>query len=223
MRYARLIPLPLLLAAMLLLPACGSEPTPEARFWAWFQENSRRLQDLETTRGSPLAQELGQRIEAFHPDLSFDLWGRPGKARELILTADGNLNAFPAVQVLGSAAPSLPGWTVTLFRPRRGTDVEINYDGFNLNPRACWFRIEPDDGRVGLYLFMPGLRRDNRGAAIGASFIMLDAAIGEFDAATRIGFVRHDPLPEDTIAAGLLPFRRFPEALDNYRSGSTSP
>jgi len=192
---------------------CRVAPTREAVFWTWFQGNASELAKLEVADG-PLADALAANLRAVDSGLVFELGGRAGEPRDFIISADGIADTFPAVERLAAAAPELAGWTVIAFRPRIGTGFLVRYDDFELKPDDLWFSTEPDGDRIGLHLYIAGLSEENRGVAIGASFIMLDSAIGEYDVVTKIGFIEHHPLPREPRLDGLSPFEALPAVVD---------
>mgnify|MGYP003578839364 CR=1 FL=1 len=77
-----------------------------------------------------------------------------------------------------------------------------------------WFRPEPDRGKVGLWLYLPGAEGAQRPRAQGAAFIMLDTVVGELATITKIGFIEFRELPIDPRRAGLRPIGDLPSVVD---------
>ena len=62
-------------------------------------------------------------------------------------------------------------------------------------------------------IYIRDLSPENKEKAIGASFILLDNALGEYLVATGIGFIEHKPLPDNPAARGLLPLSEIGEIV----------
>jgi len=88
--------------------------TPEQDFWDWFQANEETLFTF-----TPDLQEALDRIDRINAKMrnvhssmcsEVGLVLEEGGKRELIISADGNPDAFPAVERLFSQAPKLDRW-----------------------------------------------------------------------------------------------------------------
>jgi hypothetical protein len=189
-----------------------SRSNAPARFWEWFQRNSDRLYHFETDQESVFA-ELSGELARVHRGLAFEFGPEEGGRREFVVSADGIRAVFPAVQELVRAAPPLPGWKITAFRPPRGLDMSITIGAYSLSADDVWFAPRPAGRRIGLRLHVRGLNKRNEGLLGQAAFILLDSAIGEYAAGTRVGPVELRPLPDDPAAQGLHPLVAIGEVL----------
>ncbi len=189
-----------------------------ARFWEWFQQNIDRLDRFEEDPEA-LFHELSAELAKVHRGLTFELGpeGEDGR-REFVVSADGIRAVFPAVQELVHAAPPLPDWRITAFRPPRGTDVSVTLGGHTLSAEDVWFAAYPAGQRAGLRLHIRGLNKENERLLGQAAFILLDSALGEYAVETRIGPVELRPLPADPAAQGLQPLAAIGEALPQDRA-----
>jgi hypothetical protein len=196
------------LAALLSLVA----PTQaEQQFWRWFVTNSPRVRSIRSGH-EPIAGELAAQLTKVHRDLTWEV-GPPAAERELVISAAGLKEAFPAVKSLVAAKPPLPGWKIIAFRPRRTPSLTVQYGSYELDPASVWFRAEPDGGKVGLTVFVQGYVEDDQ-AAGQAVFLLLDNALGEYDVETRVGFIQIKPLAPEPAKKGLRPFLELPAAVD---------
>jgi hypothetical protein len=185
----------------------------EERFWQWFEQNSSRLFAFETDRDH-VFRELTAALHKVHEGLTFEFGPVQAGKREFIISADGIRDRFPAVQNLAATAPPMSQWTVIPFRPPKDISNVIEYDGHRVGPEDVWFRSEADDDRIGLTLYVRGLTEENKRSLCGATFILLDSALGEYAVETRVGFMAWDGLPDDPEAAGLKPFTAIREVFD---------
>ena len=187
--------------------------SPEERFWQWFDQNSSRLFAFEADQDR-VFRDLKGALHKVHEGLTFEFGPVRGGKREFIVSADGITERFPAVRKLVSAAPSLSQWIVIPFRPPKDIEMVIEYDGCRVGPDDVWFRSEPDGDRIGLTLHVRGLTDETKRSLGGATFILLDNALGEYAVESRVGFIEWNGLPDRPEAAGLRPFREIREVFD---------
>lgn len=190
----------------------------EQHFWSWFAANSARLLAFEQDQERVFA-ELGAALARVAPGLTFE-FGPAGPMREFVVSADGQRALFPAVQVLVAAAPALPGWEIKAFRQPKGTDLTIGYGELELSPEQIWFRAEPHGERTGLTLYVRGLERLDADFVRQASFLLLDAALGEYTVETRIGYIAWAAAPPDPAGAGLRSFHDLPQTVSGWTNSA---
>jgi hypothetical protein len=155
------------------------------QFWLWFQQHEEEYlrfeQDLEP-RFDRLQAALGKVQEG----LTFE-FGPPEDRRELILSADGIGDRFPAVVALKDAAPDLPRWQIIAFRPRRFELGSIRIGDILVTADTVECSLATDGNVAGLYLFLPdGIPQEPR---LQIGYLLLDEALGEFDVETRLGLI----------------------------------
>lgn len=192
------------------------EQTPEVSFWRWFVESSDRLFHFEMDQEA-VFDELSVALHQVDPNLTFEISNIQDGKREFVISADGILESFPAVQRLAAAAPLLDRWIVIPFRPPQGVGFIVDFGNFTLDPADVWFSHESDRDRTGLTIYVRGLLEENKEVAAQAMYILLDTALGEYDVETKIGFVELQPLTDDPEALGLIPFTGIGEVFDTVR------
>lgn len=178
-------------------------------FWTWFRDNAPRFENyLENTH--EVVAAIGQQIGAVDNQLNFELGRADDGIYEFIVSADGIRDVFPAVQALVAAAPVIPGWRVIAFRPRKSGDLanEVRYEGLSLGAGSLWYRATPNDDRLDLTLCVEGQDVTGVHSMLGAVFLLLDATLGEFDVATKIGALEFADCPDNPAADG---FSRIPD------------
>ncbi len=195
-----------LLALLLGMPA----GTVESAFWAWFTANAKRVATIESGN-EPIADELAAHLQGIDPDLTFEV-GVKHAPRELIISAGGIKRAFPAVQRLVAAAPSIPGWRIIAFRPRSHVGLIVEFGGYRVDPAQVWFKAERDGAKCGVTLHLPGYRDDAN--VKNAGYLLLDGSLGEYDVETKVGFIEMRALPANPASAGLRPLSELPSVVD---------
>lgn len=194
----------------------------ELEFWRWFAEQAEKLASLaaseDATDNERLLAEVKPRLGQVAPGLAF-LMGRTGEGPwEFIVSADGREERFPLVDALVAAAPHVPGWRITGFRPRWPVhpDTVIGYRGEQVRYGDVWWQADVlSDGRLELVLWIRGLTEQNYEARAGAAILLLDHALGEYDSVKKIAGLSAEGLPEGAIADGLRPLAELPGWVDS--------
>jgi hypothetical protein len=184
MRDARVL-IALLLAALAFLASLGtaSSATREEDFWAWFQTNEDRLYNAERN-GALIITDLMDELEKVNENLSFEV-GPPNAdhQRDFVLSADGFLRAFPAVEALHAAAPELPRWNIIKFRQREavhGGTVVASIDG-EAQSGEMRYIMTTDGGKVAISLFLPGAGNLSHDVNTYVARLHLQVLLGEED------------------------------------------
>ncbi len=186
-----------------------SKGSPFDSFWQWFLSAEQRLREAHGSGGrleiEAAVGEIGERLNHVHPELCFEYGQADDGIFELILSAGGIRSLFPAVAALKQAAPEVPGWRIIAFRPRKASCARVQLGEAVLEPDGLWYRLMPGAEQADLDLFIAELTPETLEGLGGAAFLMLDAVLGEYDVATRIGAIDFDVLPEDPASLDLKP------------------
>ena len=162
----------------------------EEKFWKWFQKNEKKLLHFEADQ-ERIFDQVASELQKVDPNLTFE-FGPAGARREFVISAAGIKDSFPAVVSLKSAAPALPYWRITAFRPRRTPINIIEFREKSVDPKDVEFTLLDNGKTAGLYLFIPGLREDETDYKI-IGYLLLDEALGEYDVETGLGFIEMYP------------------------------
>lgn len=180
------------------------------KFWKWFVEHEAELFDFESDP-ERIFRQLQAALHRVHSDLTFE-FGPKQATREFVISAGGIKSAFPAVVALAKAAPDLPKWQVTAFRPRREAVGIVEFQGKGVDPKDVQFSLL-DGGRIaGIHLFIPGYREGDKPLA-QIAYLMLDEALGEYDVETRLGLIEVLS-PETPTDEERYPLTELPERFD---------
>jgi hypothetical protein len=177
---------------------------PYERFWKWFEDNADSLAAVKSGN-DPILQKLNHELSRVHPNLCFEMGLGDNDQLEFIVSANGITSLFPTVEQLVACAPTLPNWKIFAFRQPKGSVPEIRYENYLLKAEDVWFSYKRRMDKVDLTIYIRNLAPGNEEQAIGASFILLDNALGEYLVATGIGFIEHKPLPDNPAARGFQP------------------
>ena len=193
------------------LPTAAASQAGLTDFWAWFQKNQAAYfaldpQDAPATKR--LFDDLSAHMTEINPDLVFEFGPVIEGRRELVISAGGIKSAFPAVTALAQAAPSLPQWKITAFRPRRHPMNQLQVGSLKIDPDNVYVQIARDDTKLALRIFMPGYSDHEREKYGTIAYLLLDEALGEYDAETKVSGIDFQPLdtepPDNSVTMSHL-------------------
>jgi hypothetical protein len=194
-----------------------ASPGDEAAFWRWFKDHRVEVGKVKRA-DEPIAKQLASELHKVDPRLIFEL-GIGTEPKELIISADGIREVFPAVKRLVAAAPAIPGWKVVAFRPRKGAGLTIEVGGgTKLGADDLYFVVLPTakpPAPVDLMLYVPGLGGPDDEAVKQVSYLLLDATLGEHDVETKVGGIALKPASEKPASA--KPLRDLPRLVDAWK------
>lgn len=194
---------------------------PAPAFWKWFVENEDAL--FKTVDPNAAIYEfLAERLKKVHESLVFEMSAAAESPREFVISADGDREAFFAVEELADAAPPLPRWKITRFRPRVPdyASTSLQFGEHILKAEEIEYQLlagrDRKTGQVSLAvrLFMPGCTREGDPDFLNMGFLLLDCALGEYDIETKLNMV--EILPVNQQAEGpRYPFASLREHFDD--------
>jgi hypothetical protein len=179
-------------------------------FWKWFVEHEAELFDFESDP-ERIFRQLAAALHRVHPDLTFE-FGPKQEKREFVISAGGIKSAFPAVVALAKAAPELPRWRVTAFRPRRWPVNVVEMEGKRVDPDEVHFSLLSNGTKAGIHLFVPDFREGDA-VLTQIAYLLLDEALGEYDVETRLGLIEILP-PEAQSEEERYPLAELPTQFD---------
>ncbi|HYD98128.1 MAG TPA: hypothetical protein VEH84_01975 [Alphaproteobacteria bacterium] len=186
-------------------------------FWEWFAGHAAsfaRFTANDALDESAL-QELLRRLQQIDKRLAFEFGTDDDNQRLLVVTANGDVEAFPAVERVASAAPALPDWEVIAFRPPQDLEnLAVQLDDTLIAAEHIYFVPYHDEDRLGLELYVLAEADVPAEAAEQAAFTLVDAALGEYEAAMGLGFVEVQVAKEPPVDA--LPLTELPFIFEDF-------
>ena len=153
-------------------------------FWRTFLRTEEAM-----FRGDGSTAELTELIGRVHPDLEFDIGPLEAGRREIVISAGGIREAFPAVEALARGAPPLSRWNIVTYRKRRAVSGTVAFQGLALSPENVRFAFSPAGPGEGIVLYMPGYTRQEHSRYLALALLMLDALLGEYDVEMKLGSI----------------------------------
>lgn len=173
------------------------------RFWTWFIEHETLLADINEENHLDILHLLNRQIETIHDDLIVEMYREsPVSKQKMIISADGIVDAFPAVIETIKAAPLLARWDFIAFRQPMGTQFELDVNGKVISTDELFYTYEMiDKESMGMVLYCKEFTEE----IVPALFLALDSIIGEYQVESRLGFVEfmdgmHLPLAARRLA-----------------------
>jgi len=195
-----------------------ARPCEEEIFWRWFTTNQERIFRFEADSGRIL-DEISAKLRSYKNGLVFEISKENNGVREFVISADGLKELLPSVTKLVSAAPTLQRWKFLAFRPRLDnySEFSVEYAGHNYHPKDIWFFHKIEDNSFDAIFYHPNFNAKTRDEVIASTFLMLDMALGEYDAVTGLRYIDHQAMPKNPKAEGLRPFSELRMVFDEFK------
>jgi len=188
-------------------------------FWNLFSEYSSLLLKLADPN-HPLFTVMNKELSQIDGNVSFSLGEvREEDHRALIISANGVIDSFPAVERLISLAPKDPCWTFYKFMPRRLPLGDLTYDNKYLIPaKDVYYKLfKQTDSIYSIQVFLPGLRIEDTNAFNNMAMLILNASLGEFDLAVKIKHIKVECHGSNDFV-GAHPIKNLPVHIDEIFS-----
>jgi hypothetical protein len=199
------------------LPPTETVGAADLTFWKWFGAHAAQVATIKDG-SEPIMNELGDELHKIDADLAFELGVGKSGPKEMIVSADGKKALFPVVKRVVDAAPAIPGWKVIAFRPRKDAGTAIQLGGQKVGPEDLWFEVLPTahkPGPIDVAIYGAGFDGPNDRAFKQATFILLDALLGEYDTEMRLGEIQFRSLAKKP--AGARKLGELPALVDGWK------
>ncbi|MCX4242577.1 hypothetical protein [Paraliomyxa miuraensis] len=161
--------------------------------WSWLKEHASELGAMPAEEAS---EALSTALAAIDERLGVEITDHDG-AREVVVTAGGDVDAFELVRHMVATAPSLAGWTFVALRPAQGFDFEVDAGGLVFDAKALSFQpLTADEAPTlpAIRLLVPNPGLDDW-SELGLRII--ERGIGE-EAAARIAYLEIGKREDDS-------------------------
>lgn len=166
-------------------------------FWSWFHQNASNLLTVESA-DDPLFRLANARLREIDPRLGL-LFSEVSESREVIITANGEREAFGIVeQIVRSAPTEMRCWRITAFKPSMGFPKRTQYGRVDVRPADLWvipLKKKNDPSFFGLQVGIPNYEPELRGEYRNCLYEVLEIALGERRFSERVDYVDVSPLP----------------------------
>jgi hypothetical protein len=168
-------------------------------FWRWFSSNSQRLLDATDPEG-PDFDEVQEKLDEITEGLSFSFSMHKPDQREVVISANGDVELFDLVDFMIDRMPELPSWEGVALNPALGPTFKTMYEGRTFDASQALFAPVTDDDDpeyLGLLVAVPGIGPEDieDDAVKNGVTMMLFTMLGERIAAMMIHAVEVIPFP----------------------------
>ena len=185
------------------------------RFWDWLAANTKRIQSSLKQDPQSVSGEILRAFEDAYPELTWEVSPANSGPWLFCISADGDPKLFPRVEQAIHEAPEVPGWRIHAFRPRGSLTAEIDMGGRKLGYDDIWCSVEPLASGVRVKLWIRDLSPQSDRVLSPAAAILLDNAVGEYDAVMKIKHLDRGPLqPNPKKTDRFFPLAELPTYLD---------
>jgi hypothetical protein len=183
-------------------------------FWQWFFDNESHFYSNIEETAEYWVPLIDKELKRIHPDLVFEISEQLNNTRQIIISADGILDAFNDVFKLKQAFTPHPRWKMVALRQRENTsNHHVELDGLTLGYEDIFFSLTKLNNGFHIKVFIDGYDGlDQR--YVHAYFLLLDALIGEYDAVT---YITKTTLLESPSDEPLHPFIQLVSLLDKEK------
>jgi hypothetical protein len=193
-------------------------------FWDWFSANNDKyyfLDDADAEVQEELLDLFLEKLQSYSTGLYFLVGGLPNEDKELIITAEGDLEYFNDVVNLVNAAPKLEHWDIIAFKPPAGLDFKTTYNNIEIDPQNSWFLPLKDDKnpkKLGIIIGISQvISADKRKDYLFAAHIVVDTILGELVAAKDIDYLDIQQLPANFDELGYLELSSLAAFIDWFK------
>ena len=173
-------------------------------FWTWFKKNQNKflfLSDIDEEVKESLMNEFLGELHKFNENVYFEIGGHKDDEKvELIISAEGNLDFFPAVEKLTNSAPTLKNWEIIAFKPPMGKGFSMDFRGKVFDPKKIIYiplNSKSDPKSIGFNVCYPDFDITEEEIYITGTYLILDTILGEKSAAIDIDYMEVIKTPED--------------------------
>ncbi|MGB0431118.1 MAG: hypothetical protein ACPGLV_11640 [Bacteroidia bacterium] len=176
---------------------------PES-FWNWFIENQSQylfIKQVNEGERNRLLNTFLDKLHSYNENLYFEIGGNSIEHKvDLVISADGIIEHFDSVEKLVNKAPNLTDWNIIAFKPPKPEDTTLEVDGISFDAQKIIFiPLTSDDapGSVAIRVCFAEFNEDQIELYTSATFLLLDALIGEKETALKIDYLDVVKTPEN--------------------------
>lgn len=194
-------------------------------FWEWFTEKQEQyfaIDKVSISEKELLMESLQDKLHEFSEGLFANIGTVHHNKRELIITAESNIDYFEKVEELVSASPILNHWNVIAFKPAVQGDFVIEFDGLELDSRELWFlpmQHKQNKKLFGLTIGIPGFDAENREHYLNAIYQLLDLMLGEKTVTTEIHYLDICELSSEPEEEGFMRISELKRYMEWHKDG----
>lgn len=174
------------------------------------------LSELTDDERASLLRQLDDKLKAYCPGLTAEVGESTPSGRKLVFSAEGDTDLFRFVIDLVDSAPDVDWWEFVAFKQPLGKGLKVRFDKFLFDTRHMFFQqleCEEEPDMLGLRVAVPGNDPEDDDFQVGV-YVTIEALIGEFVCATRLGYLETADLPKEPFKEGYKPLDDLPDFVE---------
>jgi hypothetical protein len=190
---------------------------PIEDFWQWFESNRKLYEELDDDQIGDHLDPIYQRLAEITPGLAVDISRiMPDGVRELVISANGNVELFPKVKEIVAAAPKFDRWAVIAFRQRVLIETVLEAEDLTLRMADMRFACFDEDGGLVVCIFAENIADEDKDKVFHFGMIMVDNLLGEYDTAMNLRAVDFRDIEQAPNDWPLRPLIELPDVVDQF-------
>ncbi len=164
-------------------------------FWNWFTTHRGEFEDLGEHREEKLDLML-EKLGNIQTGLSIEISLETEGDRELVISAEGDMDKFPIVKEIVAQAPTIKGWQIIAFRQPATDDFTLAYEDIELTPSELYFAPIVEQDSLDIIVYGEGFDKYDYDELGHYGLIMLDTLMGEYNCVTKVRYYDFKDLQE---------------------------
>lgn len=185
-----------------------------SEFWTWFLAYAKAISaDPESTA---LLKELDHRVASTWPQLSWEIGPAGPGSWYLAISPSLDRQRVPEARKAAASAPTIPGWTIVPFRPRKAWDGTFELETATGTRTLCvdgWrcVVLRYADGHCEVMIAAPEAAQLHADERWIAAAVALEGILGEEFLLEMIDSFSLEPLPDERNSSRYKPVKDLPK------------
>jgi hypothetical protein len=195
---------------------------PIETFWDWFEKNRAFYERLADEELGDNLDPIYKEVTNISPGLAVEMSRQVAGVRDLVISANGDIELFPLVSEIVEKAPKFDKWTITAFRPRIPEASVLKTDVLELDTKKMFFVAAEAEGELEVCIFVENIKGVDERTVFGYGMIVIDNLVGEYDSVMKVkayAFKDLEDAPEDWP---LAPLSELPATVDDFHQRSNN-
>ena len=190
------------------------------KFWEWFKSYAPTIKSITKQNADLVLDRILEELQRIRPGLAIEITnGNDKRIKNLIISANGDINKFDLVEEIVSKAPKIENWTIVAFR-QRSSDPDLSIDIPELikfEVSKMYFMPLGDRENLDLIIFVPGIKGKPKEIIAYYGLILIDYLIGEYDSITKVRYYDFQDVEDLDASDQVLPLNVLPKFIDIHK------
>ena len=190
------------------------------KFWEWFKGYAPTIKTVTKENADLILDLILEELQRIRNGLAIEITSSNNSdLKNLIISANGDINKFDFVEEIVAKAPDIKGWKIVAFR-QRAQDPDLSIDIPNLikfEVSKMYFMPLGDRENLDLIIFVPGILGKPKEMIAYYGLIVIDYLIGEYDSITKVRYYDFQDIEALEETDEVLPLSVLPKFIDVHK------